>query len=190
MQTARVGRIVRRHPNLVFHPAGLSDQEGTATLHVPVVEGSPRLGLASLGGFGDAATSAVSVPLTRLDDAVPEGERVSFVKCDVEGHERSVFRGGRRVLSQLPTLLVEIEQRHYPASESILDTFAELEEMGYAGWGIYPDGLRPLSEFDLERDQTRHVSGRLQESVPEGYVSDFAFLGAAKRPPPGLLSQR
>lgn len=184
----RIGRIARRHPNLVFHPTGLSDEEAIATLHVPVVEGSPRPGLASLGGFGDAATSAFSVPLTRLDDAVPDYERVSFVKCDVEGHERSVFRGGRRVLSQLPTLLVEVEQRHYPSSESILDTFAELEELGYAGWGIYPDGLRPLAEFDLERDQTRHVSGRLQETVPAGYVSDFAFLDRTKRPPMDLVS--
>jgi hypothetical protein len=49
-----------------------------------------------------------------------------------------------------------------------------LLDLGLDGWVIYEHGVRPLAEFDLERDQLQYLPGS-GESMPPGYVTDFVF---------------
>jgi hypothetical protein len=100
---------------------------------------------------------------------------VSFIKCDVEGHEVEVFAGAERILAQQPTLLVEIEHRHRDIDPH--STIARLTAYGLSGWAVFQDGLRPASDFDLERDQLAHLAGSGGELMPPGYVNDFLFTG-------------
>jgi FkbM family methyltransferase len=62
------------------------------------------------------------VRLTRLDDLeIPNRSRLSFVKCDVDGHKDAVLRGAEGTIRELlPGLLVEIEERHrdHPVSDA------------------------------------------------------------------------
>ena len=100
---------------------------------------------------------------------------MSFIKCDVEGHELQLLAGAARTLDEgRPTLLVEIERRH--AEGRMEETFAFLEEHGYDCCAIGPAGPMPLHDFDLERDQLAYLSDRFETGeMPRGYVHDFLF---------------
>jgi hypothetical protein len=95
------------------------------------------------------------------------GRRVSFLKCDVEGHELNVFRGAEQLLRRdRPVLLFECEQRHH-GGRPISEVFTYLEGLGYSG--RFFDGLRlaPLAEFDPRRHQA-------SPDAP-GYCNNFVF---------------
>jgi FkbM family methyltransferase len=161
---------------VTVYPAALSDHEGHATLQVPLIDGRAYTGLASLEQRSDPSARTVIVPTLRLDDVLGPDEPLSFIKCDVEGHEDAVMRGARGVLTRnRPAVLVEIEQRHRIADAA--KAFDEFRAMGYAGWALFPGGLRPLDAFDLERDQLAFLaSPRAGEIMPRGYVHNFLFL--------------
>ena len=78
---------------VTVHPAALSDHEGTATLHVPLIDGRAYTGLASLEQRSHPSARTVIVPTLRLDDVLGPDESLSFIKCDVEGHEDAVQEG-------------------------------------------------------------------------------------------------
>lgn len=175
--------IVRRHENFRFVPAAASDTAGTATLHVPRVNGRPYAGLASVRApDGGVAADRFDVPRVRLDDVLAhEHGRIAFIKVDVEGHEIAVLDGAARTLEHHPSLLIEVEQRHH--AEPIDHVFAGIMARGYDGWAVFRDGLRPISDFDVDRDQLYHLSDELQHWMPRGYVNDFLFVRAGVDPP-------
>jgi FkbM family methyltransferase len=170
----RLRVMARRQPNLLVHAVALSDRGGSAELMVPVVAGERYEGM---GGLDDpwyklgADFEAIDVPVARADDFAAGG--VSFVKCDVEGHEVEVFAGAERILAQRPTLLVEIEHRHRDVDPH--STIERLTAFGLEAWAVFQDGLRPASDFDLERDQLAHLGDPRGELMPQGYVNDFLF---------------
>lgn len=104
----------------------LGDAQGEATLTLPFDAGRINRGRATLLKMDGQKTT---VPVVRLDDA---GLRrpVAFIKCDVEGYEDSVLRGGSGVLqNDAPALLIEIEARH--AAERVASTFELLWSLNY-----------------------------------------------------------
>jgi FkbM family methyltransferase len=171
------GRLhkLARDGRIVVHAVALSDRDGEATLHIPLIEGRAVAGCASLEPRWADSASAVTVPVLRLDDALGPDERVGFIKCDAEGHEDAVMEGAREVLARSgPGVLVEIEQRHRSAELTrAFDWFAAL---GYEGWAVFPGGLRPLAAFDLDRDQFAFLGGEPAGEMPRGYVNDFLFV--------------
>lgn len=176
---ASLRAIAARRRNVTIHPVGLSDRDGVAELHVPVVDGRRVDALASLAvPAGRAAIEHARVPvrLARLDDLLPPETPVAVVKCDVEGHEPAVLRGGARLLRRWrPMLLIEIEQRHQDGD--VRETFELLGRLGYEGYSLHPGGLRPLAEFDLARDQLAFLGDRFMPyAMPSGYVHDFLFV--------------
>ena len=172
----RLEQIAGAAVNVVVHASALSDTAGAAVLHVPVRSGAR---VDALGHLGDAAEDdelALSVPTVTLDEVLDaEGRSVRFVKCDVEGHELAVLRGASKLLEEeRPALLVEIEWRH--AGEAIHETFELLRAAGYAGEVVTPDGPRPLSEFDIERDQLAYLGDELEHgAMPHDYLNEFLF---------------
>lgn len=167
----RLERIAK-HRQIQFHPVALSDREGRAGLHVPVIRGRPRYGLATLRPVAEG--TSVEVLLERLDGVLAGIRRLDFVKCDVEGHEQAVLKGGEQTLRRLmPTLLVEIEERHL-ASGGMAPILGLLEQWGYSAEALFPDGLRPIEEFNVETDQLAYVRPG-QDSMPRGYVNTFLF---------------
>jgi FkbM family methyltransferase len=149
----------------------LSSQEGEAELLIPLDNGVRRPGMATLEKHS-AAGFRERVRLRRLDELCRNVRgRVSFMKIDVEGHELAVLRGSIGTLQQdRPNLFVEIEQRHSPVP--ITETFGFLTALGYSGEFLDRDGmLRPLSSFDVEEHQTRH----LQDIGTPAYINNFVF---------------
>lgn len=164
--------------NVVVHAVALSDRAGQAVLRVPVVGGSRVDELGSLTASHDLAAETVEVAVAPLDALLGDAE-AHFVKCDVEGHELAVLRGGSALLARSrPPVLVEIEERHNPGG--IQRTFAHLAALGYTGWCVRPAGLTPLESFDLGRDQLAFLSGSFAAGeLPPGYVNDFLFVPAS-----------
>jgi FkbM family methyltransferase len=188
VSVARLTRLARGLPQVKISPVAASDRSGRATLHVPVIQRRRlgRLRTMRLGALGSLALpreaaapayESVSVPTEPLDAILAESELpVAFMKIDVEGHELAVLRGARATLANhLPTLLIEIEQRH--SQGDIAVTFDFLRTSGYIGYGVGPRGLVPLDRFDLRRDQLSFLgSGFVSVEMPRDYIHDFLFV--------------
>lgn len=153
---------------VIVENAAVSDREGTMTLHIPT-DGRPSPG-ASLEATATATATgrSIEVRVLTLDrHLAARTQPVSFLKCDVEGHELAVFRGAENLLRRdRPVLLFECEQRHHGA-RPIAEVFAYLEAFGYRG-RLFRDGeLVPLAQFDPARDQA--------DPHAENYCNNFVF---------------
>jgi FkbM family methyltransferase len=185
----RLRTIARRRGNITVHALAVSDRSGSEILRVPVHHGHRIEALASLEPSRRPDEDNCRVSLCTLDGLLAEERRVSFIKCDVEGHEQRVFEGATRILNRdHPVVLTEVEQRH--RSDSIDSTFGFFTRAGYRGWFLAKDGLRPLEEFVITRDQLDFLDGRfLPYGMPKGYVCDFLFCPPGTAPPPIRLTQ-
>lgn len=92
-------------------PVAVSDRQGTVEFELSAENfGDHRVRTASHGtsaaeAFGEAARRVISVPARRLDDLVAElpsewTQDVALIWMDVQGHEGSVLRGARQLLSR------------------------------------------------------------------------------------------
>ncbi len=89
------------------------------------------------------AEQAITVDMTTLDaiqDSFPRPVR--FIKCDVEGHELSVFKGAANLLqSDKPIILVEIHQEQVESVNQLL------QEYGFTGSFISQNKRIPIDQF-------------------------------------------
>ncbi|HEX8649828.1 MAG TPA: FkbM family methyltransferase [Pyrinomonadaceae bacterium] len=102
-------RTVEGLGNVVLHPFALSNETRKAVLVVP---GDPSM--ASLSDWFDGAhgdTHTVDCEIRRMDDLIDSGAlpQPDFIKCDVEGAETLVFKGGEKSLNRAhaPIILFE-----------------------------------------------------------------------------------
>jgi FkbM family methyltransferase len=103
-----------RAGNVEIVPVGLSSAEGAATLYIPVLNGIPLTGWASLapGNCPDTNVHQEKPVLVRPLDAL-DLPAVSFMKIDVEGHELAVLEGGNRTITRdRPTVLIEVKDQN------------------------------------------------------------------------------
>jgi FkbM family methyltransferase len=151
---------LRRHvalngvANVRIFDFGFSDREGRTTFYF-YPEGSGNASLANLSA--GPSVREVVCPLRRLDDFVrSEGIAVDFLKCDVEGAELLVFRGGVETLrTHRPIVLTEMLRKwsarfgYHP--NEIIELLAGL---GYRCFTIAGDRLRELARMDESTVET------------------------------------
>jgi FkbM family methyltransferase len=171
----RLQTVARRRGNVVVHAVAVSDHSGRAVLQIPVHDGHRIDSLATLEPNRPWHGDSCEIPVRTLDELLAGERRISFVKCDVEGHEQRVFEGAKGILDRdRPIVLTELEQRH--RATPIETTFAFFADAGYDGWYIRKEELHPLGEFDVARDQLALLDGRFRPyTMPANYVSDFLF---------------
>jgi FkbM family methyltransferase len=185
-------RIAACRAHVTVQAVALSNRTGDGGLRVPHYRGQRLSALASMEDRRNRDSveyEVVSVPTARLDSLLPTTSRVTFVKCDVEGHELAVLEGAEQMLKHfLPAILVEIEQRHTQHG-SVADTFDYLKDLGYAGYALFSSGVQPLEDFDLQRDQLKFVAEDfVPYDMPAAYVHDFLFVRPGTRLDGSLMS--
>lgn len=168
----------RARGSLDVRQEAVGDAEGKAILHVPLKNGKQDAESASLESRGGGESVEVEVIVRPLDSYGLDN--VQIIKMDVEGHEIAALRGATRTIRRWkPVILVEIEQRHH--AEPIADVFAKIGEIVGPDYGFFFLGsdkrLRPLSEFDVERQQLSLADNPLDSR----YVRNFFIMSGPAR---------
>jgi len=165
---ARLHCSFRHRSNVTVENMGLSNQCGQLTLSVPGTGPSPGASFETTEVTA-GSTRRIKVEVSTLDARLVQPHpRVSFIKCDVEGHELNVFEGAKRTLrEERPALLFECEQRHHDHRD-IAEVFNYLGSLDYRGFFFVHNALRPLAEFNPAQHQN--------PQVPASYSNNFAFL--------------
>jgi FkbM family methyltransferase len=165
---ARLRCSFQRQSNVVIENLGLSNRCGELTLNVPGTGPSPGASFEATGVTAKGSRR-INVEVSTLDTCLARPHpRVSFIKCDVEGHELNVFMGAERTLrDERPALLFECEQRHH-GHRDIAEVFNHLGGLGYRGFFFVRNALRPLAEFNPAQHQN--------PAAPDSYCNNFAFL--------------
>jgi FkbM family methyltransferase len=146
------------------HECALSDREGTVPFVIPWSPDEDASSASRIAPEDDS--DAIRVEARTLDSF--GFEDVDLIKIDVEGHEREVLSGARETIQRWrPTLLIEVEQRHI--DEPFADRLMAIEGLGYRASFVRDGRLRPMSEFDLARDQNPESIGKAR------YVNNFLF---------------
>lgn len=142
---------------------GLSDASGSFDFFVAPTGGT-NASLLNVAGATDAR-SVVGLTLTLDQWCSNQQVRPDFIKCDVEGAELLVFRGGRQTLSEhRPVVFAELLRKwSKPFGYHPNDMLAYFTELGYECFAVGQSGVRRI---DAVTDQT-----------PE---TNYAFIHRAK----------
>jgi FkbM family methyltransferase len=104
---------VRHLPNVTLHEVGLADRIDRATLYVPEDQSMASLADWTRGRVGPV--TAVTADVHTLDAVIGSGRAplADFVKCDIEGAEMAVFKGGAALFDRedAPVILYEADAR-------------------------------------------------------------------------------
>ena len=165
-------------PNCFFFNGALGAEEGQGTLAIPVENGQQSFALATLGdSYEDQEVVLQQTPVRTLDSILAEccpGERVGFIKIDVEGQETAVLHGARQTLARWrPNVQVEIWQEVVPQATLL---FAEL---GYRGLFFFDGRLFDISRYDPAIHNAPQNAWRSDEADrydPNLYVNNFFFI--------------
>ena len=125
---------------VTLHHCALSDAGGNSEFLY--VEDSPGLsGLKERTSHAGHEISRINVEVKRLDEVVPEGKKISFIKVDAEGADFFILRGARRILSvDRPFIVFEsgrinaFPAKSYDYSEQEFHAF--FDEIGYVLYDI------------------------------------------------------
>ena len=96
---------------------------------------------------------SIEVEQVRLDDIIPEGEKIDFIKMDIEGSELAAVQGMRRILTTWrPRMAFEFNPRMLRSGGGA-DAGALLEDLRAIGYRIVPvEGYLAgkLAEFEYD----------------------------------------
>ncbi len=104
-----------KFPGVAVHEIALADHDATETFHLNT--GSSALSALRRPSEDHGPTEAITVPVRRLDDVVPDDRPVGYLKVDAIGAELLVLKGAERILTDdRPFVLFE-------SSRETLDNF-------------------------------------------------------------------
>jgi FkbM family methyltransferase len=162
--------------NVTVEWLGLSSKQGELELTIPNPDGSPSPGATfEQITTGTAPLYKEKVKVDTLDNYFSSADKrpVKFIKCDVEGHELEVFRGGEKILKKdMPILLFECEARHLQSGD-VKEVFSFLEDLGYSGQFFANGKITSLDKFDMQKHQQIR-DGKIIDHL--SYCNNFVFM--------------
>jgi FkbM family methyltransferase len=129
-----------------YFEVALGDGTGQVTLHVTASSNfasvlPPRVEFLEKHYSHNAARVVMNMPVEvcTLDSLVPDSKSVDLLKIDVQGFERSVLSGSRRVLANTSCVLIEMNlQSHYVGDDTLPAIWSLLSEQGFSFWALSP----------------------------------------------------
>ncbi len=165
--------------NMIIVNKGLSSRHGTLTMR----RSEAGSGMASFHSRATTGLDEIEIPVITLDDYISEHPigPVSFIKCDVEGHELEVFRGAQKLLVRdMPTLLFECHDDEAESGE----LFSFLTRLGYEGYFFFVTREDHKSFFNKGRGQ--YIPFDQQAAYPHVHPSirhrNYVFMKAGSVP--------
>lgn len=124
-------RVMKPYANAIVEDFALSDKNGYVDISIPIKEsGNLGIGLSHFGAESARDYIIEKIRTVRLDDYVMDKgiERLDLIKCDVEGAEFLVFKGGAATIDQFrPVVYSEICEQHTRrlgyAAQEVFDFF-------------------------------------------------------------------
>ena len=130
-------RRLRQHTgglaNVSLNQAAVGEASGTIDLYI-----SKDLNVDHRTFDGGDGREKISVPVLRLDDYFPAGERVDLIKIDVQGYELSVLRGAQRVLDENRGIKLLVEFWPYGLRKAATDPSDILKFARSHGFSVTP----------------------------------------------------
>jgi FkbM family methyltransferase len=133
-----LSRNIARFPgyrNVRLNCLALGDRNDHTEMFLPGVDsGQAALACHRDGSWKNASITSISVEMAKLEEYAIPLPRLDFVKCDVEGAELLVLRGGKSVLSRWrPKLFLEVDNRWMNSfGWTAADLYSFLRETGYS----------------------------------------------------------
>lgn len=133
--------------NILVEKIALADFNGATNINF----NKENWGLSSLK-VDNAGEEKISITVKRLDDFVRENkiEKITFIKCDIEGAEYLFLKGAILSLKKFsPVILMEISASNLSAFKNTpIDIYKLLIGLGYKMFSIYPlKGKISLEEY-------------------------------------------
>jgi FkbM family methyltransferase len=136
---------------------GLSDSSGAVEFFISPASGTN----ASLKNVAGAADAQPVVGLTITLDEWIANQKLApdFIKCDVEGAELLVFRGGRATLAKhRPVVFAELLRKwSKPFGYHPNDAIRFFDDLGYDCFGVGASGVKRLAEVTDETPETNYA---------------------------------
>lgn len=164
--TARTFRVLshalRFASNTTLHEVGCGEKNETVVFKVPVMNtGAISAGLVHMGRNDDRpgrevfarfpTTKDVPCRVVRIDDHLPNLQRLRMIKCDIEGADLFALRGARRTIeTHKPVLVVEITPWFLEGfGTKVEDVTGFLRELGYRAYRFRDGSLTPTLDDDI-----------------------------------------
>lgn len=169
-------RLKRIFPSMIILPLALSDENTTAEFKVPIINGKAIASRGTLNTSykekGEEKSYTEKVKVIKLDDwgALEDFKRLDFIKIDVEGNEMKTLSGAKKTIQQfLPTLMVEMEQRHH--EKPIWNDISEIETWGYEAKYLN------RNNFELEKLTEEIITRNTKdEKNKTEYINNIIFI--------------
>jgi FkbM family methyltransferase len=161
--------------NIEIFNFGFSDKAGTENLYF-----DPKLSVnASLANLSDSENAVkVACHFDTLDHFVfSKGLHVDFIKCDVEGAELLVFKGGREVIARDKPVVFSEMLRKWSAKfdyhpNEIIELF---DSLGYSCYTIVNEVLSSCSHVDESTVETNFFF--LHDTEHKNILNDPGIVG-------------
>ena len=142
--------------NVRIIPKALSDSEKITKLRVPDIYGHSTI--EPENKLEDENYVEYNVETDKLDNY--GFEKVGFIKIDVEGHEPSVLKGMKNILSiEKPFLFIEVSKKHNQKSIEFVSQF--MVKNGYSAF-YYKNGfLHDVSQIDKSLSKINNISSNI-----------------------------
>lgn len=139
--------------NFTLNNFALGDAEGAITIHLPGDDdGQASMRRHNSGSWAAAAAvRACDCRVKTLDGYAAGIPRIDFIKCDVEGAELLVVKGGAKTLERLSPILFLEANPAWTKSFGYTpgDLVSRLRELGYDHFLLAGDDLRPLGGTEI-----------------------------------------
>jgi len=153
----RLRHAMKNARNVRVHQAAASDNAADLLLHLSRKSNADHRVFDS----GDGRES-IRIESIRLDDCIPTGQPVGFIKIDVQGHELQALRGTRRIVSESPAIRILMEFWPFGLRRAGIDPAELLQEIRVMGLAIDGIGGGPALPADLlqidQNDPTRYCN--------------------------------